>query len=474
MTINRKKVVIIGGGITGLTAAYYLQKEIRENELPLEITLIEATHRLGGKMQTYKKDGYIIERGPDSFFKSNEYVHRLIEHLGLSNQLITNQNGEYFVVVNNKLYPIPKSDSLGSIKAIRPFAFSNLFSILGKLRAAGDLVIPKSSENIEDQPIGEFIRRRVGKEVLEHLVDPILTSIYAGDVDEMSLRATLPSYYEMERKYRSIIIGLSKQKEENKWLADIQVTQDSFQSLRGGLQTLADAIEEQLGNDIIISGTSVTSVEKLGQGYLLQLSSKQTIFADAIISAVPHSTLLNIFPNHPVFEPLKQIQSNTVANIALVFDEKAIKEDINGIGFAVARNSDYTITTATWTHKKWPHTAPEGKVLLRLYVGRPGDDSCVDLPDEDLINLVLSDLNKIMNITLKPEVYVISRWKDSMIQYNVGHLHLIKQLKENLAIELPGMFLCGASFDGRAVPECIKQGEKVVSDVLNYLNLKDN
>lgn len=474
MTIDRKRIVIIGGGITGLTAAYYLQKEIRENELPLDILLVEATHRLGGKMQTYKKDGYIIERGPDSFFKSNEYMHRLMEQLGLSNQLISNQSGEYCILVNNKLYPIPKSDSLGSFKAIRPFAFSNLFSTIGKIRAASDLVIPRSSNTIEDQSLGEFIKRRVGKEVLENLVDPILTSIYAGNVDQMSLRATLPSYYEMERKYRSLIIGLSKHKEENKWLTDIQVNQDNFQSLIGGLQTLADTIEEQLDKDRIILGTSVTSVEKLGQGYLLQLSSKQTIYADAIISAVPHSTLLNIFPNHSVFEPLKQIESNTVANIALVFDEKAIKKDINGIGFAVARNSDYTITTATWTHKKWPHVTPKGKALLRVYVGRPGDESCVDLPDEELINLVLSDLNKIMNITQKPEIYVISRWKDSMIQYNVGHLQLIKQLKENLLQEFPGMFLCGASFEGRAVPECIKQGEKVVSDILNYLNLKDN
>lgn len=474
MTIDRKKVVVIGGGITGLTAAYYLQKEAKENELPLDILLIEGTHRLGGKMQTYKKDGYTIERGPDSFFKSNEYVHRLIHNLGLNNQVISNKTGKYGILVNNKLYPIPKSNSLGSIMAIRPFVFSNLFSTVGKLRAAGDLVIPKSSQENDDQSLGEFIKRRVGKEVLDHLVDPILTSIYAGDVDQMSLMATLPTYYEMEQKYRSLIIGLSKHSKENKWLEDIQINQDSFQSLVGGLQSLADAIEEQLVKDSIILGTSVTSIEKIGQGYMLQLSSKQIIYADAIISAVPHQALLNIFPNEPVFEPLKKIQATTVANIALVFDEKAIKEDIDGIGFAVARNNDYTITTATWTHKKWPHSTPKGKALLRLYVGRPGDESCVDLPDEELINLVLSDLNKTMNITQKPEIYVISRWKDSMTQYNVGHLHLIEQVKKNTTTQFPGVYLCGASFDGRAVPDCIKQGEKVVYDVLQYLKLNNN
>lgn len=165
--------------------------------------------------------------------------------------------------------------------------------------------------------------------------------------------------------------------------------------------------------------------------------------------------------------------STSVATVALAFPKEAIEKDIDGTGFVVSRKSDYTITACTWTHKKWPHTTPEGKVLLRCYVGRAGDETVVDLSDDQIIKIVLDDLNKIMNITAEPEFAVISRWKDSMPQYTVGHKQRIDTIKRHVAEELPGVFIAGSSFEGLGLPDCIDQGEAAVEKVLSYFNLHE-
>ena len=471
MAMNRKKVAVIGGGITGLTAAYYLQKEARQKKLPLDVTLIEGSHRLGGKMQTYKKDGYVIERGPDSFLERKASAGRLITEVGLKDQLVNNTAGKSYVLVNDKLHPMPGGSVMGIPTEIGPFVATRLFSPLGKLRAAGDFVLPKSSMPSGDQSLGQFFRRRVGNEVLENLIEPLLSGIYAGDIDKMSLMATFPSFYQLEQKYGSLILGMKKTTPKKPKTQVKASPKGIFQTLTGGLQSLADAIEQQLTEGSVILGDRVVSVEKFGQGYEIKLSSGTTMYADSIVMAVPYHVILKIFPQEKVFAPLKQMTATSVANVALAFDESVIKKDIDGTGFVVSRNGDYTITAITWTHKKWPHSTPKGKALLRLYVGRPGDEACVDLPDEELIDLVLSDLNKTMNITDKPELYVISRWKEAMPQYNVGHRQRVDQVKAHTKEKFPGMFLCGASFNGIGLPDCIDQGEAAVKEVLSYLQI---
>lgn len=465
-------VAIIGGGITGLTSAFYLQKMAKENHLPIKIKLIEASHRLGGKLQTVVRDGFTIERGPDSFLARKTSITKLAKEVGMDHQLVPNSTGKSFVLVNDKLYSIPGGSIMGIPTKIGPFVKTGLFSIPGKLRAAADLFLPRT-ESGKDQSLGKFFRRRLGDEVVENLIEPLLSGIYSGDIDQLSLMSTFPQFYEAEQKYRSLIIGIKKmappkRKEEQN---TNKKTTGGFLTFKTGLQSFAEAIETKLEPESILKGIRVNKIEKVDNQYQLHLNNAETLTADCVIAATPHKATQSMFSQYGFFDPFKIVPSTSVATIALAFPEKAIKKDINGTGFVVSRNSDYTITACTWTHKKWKHSAPKGKVLLRCYVGRAGNEAIVEQSDDQIVKIVLEDLSKTMDITMQPEFSVISRWPNAMPQYIVGHQQRIETIRKHVTEELPGVFLAGASYEGIGMPDCISQGEKAVQQVLDYLSL---
>lgn len=461
-----QKVVIIGGGITGLTAAYYLQKEIRERGLDIETLLIEASGRLGGKVQTEKHDGFIIERGPDSFLERKTSAGRLAREVGLGNQLVNNTAGKSYVLVNNKLHGIPQGSMMGIPTQITPFLFSGLFSPLGKARAGFDFVLPRSKA-ADDQSLGHFFRRRLGNQVVENLIEPLLSGIYAGDIDQMSLMSTFPQFHEVEQKHRSIVLGMKTI--APKTLKSAR-PKGIFQTLTEGLGALVEAVEERLERGTVLKSTRVEKVTKIESIYKIALSNGKEIEADTIIAAAPHKTLPSMFAQYNEFQFFRTIPATTVANVALAFPEEAIKRDIEGTGFVVSRNSDFAITACTWTHKKWPHTTPAGKVLLRCYVGRPGEEEIVEKSDEEIIGIVLRDLKKTMDIDAAPEFAVVSRWKEAMPQYTVGHKQRMAKLQAFMDRELPGVYLAGSSYSGAGLPDCIDQGENAVQKVLAYLS----
>lgn len=470
-----KKVVIVGGGITGLTAAYYLQKYARENQLPLDVKLVEASHRVGGKMQTYVKDGFVIERGPDSFLERKESAGRLAKEVGLGDKLVNNSTGKSYVLVKDKLHPIPGGAVMGIPTQIAPFVTTGLFSWPGKFRAAGDFFLPPSKDK-GDQSLGEFFRRRLGDEVVENLIEPLLSGIYAGDIDNMSLLSTFPQFYQVEQKYGSLILGTKKTTPAPKKVPannGLAKKKGMFLTVSTGLQSFVDAIEAKLEPGSVIKGIRIDKVSKQESGYRLRLSSGETLDADSILVSAPHEAALHMFSDHEhIFDPFRNMPSTSVATVAMAFPESVIKEDIDGTGFVVSRNSDYTITACTWTHKKWPHTTPEGKVLLRLYVGRPGDEAIVELSDDEIIKIALEDLNKTMDIQAQPDFAVVSRWKEAMPQYTVGHKERVAKLKDDLARELPGTFVAGSSYEGVGLPDCIDQGEAAVEKILAYLKFE--
>ncbi|MBS8262967.1 protoporphyrinogen oxidase [Mesobacillus boroniphilus] len=471
---EKKQVVIVGGGITGLAAAYYLQKHARENQLPLDVKLVEASHRVGGKMQTHVKDGFVIERGPDSFLERKESAGRLAREVGLGDKLVNNSTGKSYVLVKDKLHPMPGGSVMGIPTQIGPFVTTGLFSWPGKFRAAGDFFMPPSKVK-GDQSLGEFFRRRLGDEVVENLIEPLLSGIYAGDIDNMSLLSTFPQFYQVEQKYGSLILGTKKSTTPSKIKpADTGQTKKKgmFLTVTSGLQSFVDAIESKLDPGSVIKGIRVDKVSKQESGYRMRLSSGETLDADSILVSAPHEAALHMFSEHEhIFDPFRSMPSTSVATVAMAFPESVIKEDIDGTGFVVSRNSDYTITACTWTHKKWPHTTPEGKVLLRLYVGRPGDEAIVELSDDEIIKIALEDLNKTMDIQAQPDFSVVSRWKEAMPQYTVGHKERVANLKNNLSNELPGVFVGGSSYEGVGLPDCIDQGEAAVEKILGYLQL---
>ncbi|WP_106498081.1 protoporphyrinogen oxidase [Lentibacillus sp. Marseille-P4043] len=462
---DRKQIVIVGGGITGLTAAYYLQKEIEANKLPYDVKLVEASHRLGGKIKTYRRDGFTIEQGPDSFLERKKPAVKLVENLGISDKLVRNGTGQSYILIGNKLHKMPSGFNMGIPTQIRPFLLSGMFSWKGKMRASLDYTLPKGKEQ-GDQSLGQFFRHRFGNELLENVIEPLLSGIYAGDIDDMSLMATFPNFYQLEQQYGSLIKGLRET--SPKPTKKKKKKQGMFLSFDGGFETLIEELQSQLG-DIVSLNTAVDHIEKKDHGYHVLLSNGEVCKADAVVMATPHYTVPKMFSQYDFFKIFNDIPATSVANVALAFDKSAIKKDIDGTGFVVSRNSDFRITACTWTHKKWPSSTPDGKVLLRCYVGRPNDQSVVDLSDEEIVDIVLNDLNKTMNITQEPEFSVISRWKNAMPQYTVGHKERIAEIRDQANEQLPGVFLTGSSYEGIGVPDCIEQGEKAVADVLTFL-----
>ncbi len=469
---EKQKVVIIGGGIAGLTSAFYLQKKIKENQLPIDIQLIEASHRLGGKLQTVRRDGFTIERGPDSFLARKTSMIRLAKEVGMDDQLVHNSTGKSYVLVNNKLHPMPGGSIMGIPTEIGPFITTGLFSIPGKLRAAADFLLPRSEAG-KDQALGQFFRRRLGNEVVENLIEPLLSGIYAGDIDQLSLMSTFPQFYEVEQKYRSLIIGMKKSTpNQAKQPVQNKPTKGAFLTFKTGLQSFAEAIEAKLDPHSILKGHKVEKITRMNSQYRIFLNNGEEMTADCVIAATPHQITQSMFSDYRFFDPLKTVPSTSVATVAMAFPKEAIKNDIDGTGFVVSRNSDYSITACTWTHKKWAHSTPEGKVLLRCYVGRAGDETIVDLSDDQINKIVLDDLKKTMDITMNPDFSIISRWKNAMPQYTVGHKQRLATILEKMKQELPGVFLAGASYGGVGVPDCIDQGEAAVKGVLEYLKIK--
>lgn len=465
---RQKRVIIIGGGISGLTSAYYLQKEVRNKGLGVNVQLLEASDHLGGKIDTVQKDGFTIERGPDSFLARKESAGRLAGEVGLGEDLVPNGTGQSYILVNGKLHKMPSGSFMGIPTRVRPFLFSGLFTPLGKARAAMDLV--KSKKPVDgDQSLGLFFRRRLGNQVVENLIEPLLSGIYAGDIDRLSLQSTFPNFYDLEQEYGSLIKGL-RQTYPLKKPKKGQKKPSMFRTLRHGLGSLVDAIEDKLEPGSVQKGVKVNHIEKKESGYHLLLNDGRVEEADAVILAAPHFAVQRMLTQYDFLEPFKETNATSVANVAMAFDASAIKQDIDGTGFVVSRNSDFRITACTWTHKKWPHSTPDGKVLLRCYVGNPSDQEVVGKTDEEIQEIVLNDLNKTMNITAKPEFSIVSRWYDAMPQYTIGHKERLNEITDKMEGELPGVYLAGGSYRGIGLPDCIDQGEAAVKKVLEYLN----
>ncbi|WP_017187001.1 protoporphyrinogen oxidase [Alkalibacillus haloalkaliphilus] len=457
MTNKRKQIAIIGGGITGLTAAYYLQK----NEVGADVTLIEKTDHLGGVIWTERRDGFTIERGPDSFLERKTTAKHLVEDLGLEDKLIRSATGKAFILSQDQLHPMPQGAVMGIPTQLAPFFSSTLFTFKGKLDALKDYTTGKT-EVEDDISVGHFFRRRLGDEVVDRLIHPLISGIYAGDIDQLSLKATFPHFLETEKKHGSLIRGLQKSTPKKQTGGQ---KQGMFLTLEGGLKTLIDRLTDALTCDVRMS-TDVSQVEKQDERYLLHINGQEEpLEADYVIATTPHHVTQQLFSEYEFMDELSETKNTSVANVAMAFDEDVVKNLPDGTGFVVSRKEDYRITACTWTFKKWPHTTPKGSVLLRAYVGKPGDEEVLDLSDDEISQLVINDLKKIMTIEDDPRFKLITRLYDAMPQYTVGHLQRLERLEEKVNEQLPGVYLIGNAYRGVGLPDCMDQAIRVVEEI---------
>lgn len=461
---EKRRVAIIGGGITGLVAAYYLQQQMREKHLPLEIVLIEASHRLGGKIHTIIDHESLIETGPDSFTDHRGTVKDLAERLGIENQLVRSMEDEKYVAVNGELYAVPQGVQFGIPTKMKPFMTSDLVSWSGKARAILDFLRPHD-QLASDQSLGKWMRKRLGDEVVENITEPVLSGIYNGDIDQLSLEAVLPFLKKYGNSANGLIDAVRSYTKDPDFLIDHQ---QSF-SFIGGLSRLVDELENQLSEVKIKKSVRVTSIDKMGDQLKLSLNNLSTISADAVIIAAPHTVAQTLLSNKDIFNDLKDISLNTVATVSLVFDEEQISREFKGTDFVVSRKSDISITSASFMNRKWPNIVPAGKELIKAYIGRLGDEAIVELSDKEIEKVVLQDLHRLIGITGAPSNMVVTRFKNSMPQYTVGHTERVRSAKEKLNDEYPMVRVAGNSYDGISLPKCISQAEANAKSLLEEL-----
>lgn len=447
-----KKVAVIGAGITGLSAAYYLQQQ-----LDVDIDILEQSDRVGGKIKTYQGDGYTIELGPESYLGRKQIMNELAAEIGMADDLVTNNTGQSYIYANNKLYPMPGGSIMGIPTEVKPFLATKLLSPSGKARAGLDYFIkPKKMKT--DVSVGEFFRRRLGNEALENLIEPLLSGIYGANIDRLSLKSTFPNFKEQEEAHGSLIKGMRVQKAQT-GRPSTGKKKGQFRQFKNGLQSFVERLAEvvQQQGAVVKFNSAVSAIDKKGDTYTVTVNDKEEQY-DGVIVTVPHTVFNRWFDEAPLGF-FKYMETTSVATVVMAFDESQVNNEENGTGFVIARNSDTIITACTWTDKKWEHAAPPGKVLLRAYVGRPGSDIVKESTDEELVKLARRDLDKMMELNGEPEFTIVTRLLNSMPQYDVGHIDRVRHVQRYMEQTYPGLLLTGASFEAVGLPDCISQGK---------------
>lgn len=480
-TIDR--IVIIGGGISGLSSAFYMQREAERQGRDVHITIVEAAPALGGKINTLQQDGFVIEKGPDSFLARKQPIIDLAQELGLEEELTaTNPEAKKtYIMHQRKLHPMPPGLVLGVPTEPGPFLKSGLISWGGKLRALMDMLLPAGKEQ-GDESLGGFLERRVGTEVMRRIAEPLLAGIYAGDLKKLSLQATFPQFAASERKYGSLIKGMQHNRKATAAAAAARALEEGeagssstvsqlvrrsvFLTFKGGLSTLVHALDDALGSVDRRLGISVTAIHKQEKGYQLQLSDGGELLADRIVITTPAYNAAELLEPLVDSKELRAVRYVSVANVVLAFDKNTFGLEFDGSGFLVPRSEGLHITACTWTSNKWLHTSPSDKVLLRCYVGHSEDQESVKLADNELIAAVRRDMKEALGITAEPLFTEITRLNQSMPQYPVGHIDNIQKLRERLRSELPGVWVTGAAFAGVGLPDCIRQGKEAAQAML--------
>jgi protoporphyrinogen/coproporphyrinogen III oxidase len=478
MTSTPKKVIIIGGGITGLAAAYYFQEMAAKDGNPVSYSLIERDSRLGGKILTDTEDGLVIEGGPDSFISQKPWALDLCLQLGLKDRL-TGTNPERtatYILHHGRLVNLPEGIMLLVPTRIAPFLSTPLFSPLGKLRMGLDWLIPRKTDS-EDESLASFVRRRLGQEAVERLAEPLLAGIYAGDAEQMSLAATFPQFKELEERYGSLIRGMLARKRKQSGRTPPgpmtgPVPATMFMTLKGGLSEMVDAISSKLNPEDLILGADVERIHwKSGLStYLVRLKDGRALTAHAVIASSPAYATANLLAetDATLVRSLQGIPYVSTATVSLAYPKDAFPHPLNGFGFVVPRREGRRIMACTWTSSKFSHRAPVDRVLLRCFLGGAGREEVVGLSDKEMVELVREDLGGVMGIAEEPIVRRVYRWERANPQYPVGHLERLAEIDDRLS-RLPGLFLAGAAYRGVGVPDCIRQGKEAAERAFKFL-----
>jgi oxygen-dependent protoporphyrinogen oxidase len=458
------RIVIIGGGISGLAAAH----RVLELNKAAQVTLLEASDRPGGTIQTENRDGFLIERGPDSFISEKPHGISLAKRLGLESQLIQT-NEEYrrsFIVRDGRLRAVPEGFQLMAPSRMWPFITSDIFSLAGKARMAADLLLPRKSANgSTDESLASFVRRRLGEEALARMAQPMVGGIYTADPETLSLRATLPRFLDMEQKHRSLILAMLRQGRAQK-TGTSGARYSLFLSFDRGMQVLVDAVT-RINADLRVNTRALGLT--FDHGWRITTDKDERIKADAVCLAVPAYVAASLLSDIDarLSEKLRAIKYASTATINFGYRRTAIEHPLNGFGFVVPFIEKRSLIACTFSSVKFSGRAPDGQVLLRAFAGGALQPEIFALDEADMSRRVESDLRELLGIREDPSFIEVTKWERSMPQYEVGHLDRVNEI-EKLVNELPGLTLAGNAYRGAGIPDCVRSGEAAAEALVDH------
>ena len=569
-------VTIVGGGLTGLTAAYYLGRAKPD----WTITLYEQAPRFGGKIQTQRVDDFVVELGPDSYLGRKMVMTDLVYDLGLGDTLVSNETGQAFVYDKGSIHPIPGGSIMGIPTEMMPFVKATLISWPGKLRAGLDYFKkPYQLDKNGDVSIGHFFQYHLGQEMMDKLIEPLLAGIYGGDIYKISLLSTFPHFIQVEQKYGNMVKGMMAAKmghskagvtkaakgavaegdvpragkgtmtdrqfesheakasqtastnnssnssghatntSPHRQTSKVQVDMASrkgtaaqsgmFRQLTGGLESVITAIVDAMPSNVhLYTGTLVSNIRYVEGMYAIDVENsgndacgcqshsksirtasinaekrveasdsttdsaievlldKAPAMADHVIIATPPATYTQWFKDDPGFDFLRSMEQSSCAIAIMAFDKATFDGDLKGSGLLITRNTDTPLTACTILNQKWPQTTPDDKIVLRVFIGKPGNDVVEHLNDKELSELAVKEIQRIMNFAAQPEWVRINRLIHCMPQYNVGHRAGIKAVREHVAEHYPNLHLIGTPFDGIGIPDGVKQAKELVQSIV--------
>ncbi len=444
------EVAVIGGGISGLTAAYELHRR------GTSFVLLEQRARLGGVVLTDHVDGFTIDGGPDALLVQKPAAIELCQELGLGNRLISTLSPRTaFVLRRGRLHPLPESSVLGIPTRIRPLVTSGLLSPVGKFRMAMEPFLPRRATTAPDESVASFFLRRFGRETVDYIAEPLLAGIHAGDVDRLSMRALFPRLVEAEQRHGSVIQAL-------RTLGTHRPPDGLFRSLPEGIAELTDALVETLPTDRLRHGTRVMHIS--GRGPFRIVSNTGDAFsAWQVVLAVPTYVSADLLRtiDKQLSDLCREIPYTSTATVVLSYKRAAVRHPLQGSGFVVPRvERPLSIIAGSWISSKWPHRAPTGQVLLRGYVGGTRDPDALERTDAQLIDDVHRDLAALLRITERPCFERVYRWPRLNPQHEVGHLERLVAIDQQVAT-MPKLHLVGAGFRGVGIPDCVAHGRAV-------------
>ncbi|HKT87146.1 MAG TPA: protoporphyrinogen oxidase [Candidatus Sulfotelmatobacter sp.] len=464
------RIAIVGGGVSGLAAAYEIEQR-RQAGAVVEYVLFESSSRLGGVLRTEKIDGCIVEAGPDSFVTEKPWAADLCRSLGLGDELIGSNDAQRktYILTHGRLVEMPDGLMFLVPTKILPTGLSPLFSWKTKLRMTQELFHPPRAAD-HDESVAAFVERHYGSEMVDRLADPLLSGVYGGEAANLSVRAVLPRFAEMERTHGSLGRAMLAARKKMR-SGPVRLAPPLFTSLKDGMQHLAESVVGRLTPACLMTNAAVDAIQPEAAGWVVSAGLNSDHF-DAVIIALPGPAAASVLriASPELSSELAAIRYTSSITVGLGYAHEVRRSLPPGFGFLVPRSAGRQLLAATFVHNKFPHRAPEDRALLRCFFAGNNAESVWALGDDQIVGVVRNELQQILGLRAEPLFARVYKWKSAMAQYGVGHLDRLERI-ETLRQKLPGLALAGNAYRGIGVPDCIRSGRDAATQLTKSARL---